>query len=96
MGFGMAKAGDDARALAQALATHDDIDDGLGAYERVRQPMGERIVRHGRKLGTHLGVNVETDEDRAMSKLLQDHRAIMDWIAVPNFLDRDPPAADEG
>src|SRR5499425_1792104 len=87
MGFGMAKAGDDARALAQALATHDDIDDGLGAYERVRQPMGERIVRHGRKLGTHLGVNVETDEDRAMSKLLQDHRAIMDWIAVPNFLD---------
>jgi len=96
MGFGMAKAGDDARALAQALATHDDIDDGLGAYERVRQPMGERIVRHGRKLGTHLGVNVETDEDRAMWKLLQDHRAIMDWIAVPNFLDRDPSAADEG
>jgi len=31
-----------------------------------------------------------------MSKLLQDHRAVMDWIAVPNFLDRDPPAADEG
>ena len=26
------------------------------------------------------------DEDRKMCKLLQDHRAMMDWIAVPNFL----------
>jgi hypothetical protein len=41
---------------------------------------------HGRKLGTHLGVNLRTDEDRAMWKLLQDDRAMMDWIAVPNFL----------
>ena len=41
---------------------------------------------HGRKLGTHLGVNLQTDEDRAMWTLLQDHRAMMDWIAVPNFL----------
>jgi hypothetical protein len=52
----------------------------------VRQPIGERIVRHGRLLGTHLGVDLKTDEDRKMCKLLQDHRAMMDWIAVPNFL----------
>jgi hypothetical protein len=43
-------------------------------------------VLHGRKLGTHLGVNLRTDEDRAMWKLLQDDRAMMDRIAVPNFL----------
>jgi 2-polyprenyl-6-methoxyphenol hydroxylase-like FAD-dependent oxidoreductase len=86
MGFGMAKAGGDAQALAAALASHDDIDAGLAAYNRVRQPIGERIMLHGRKLGTHLGVNLQTDEDRAMWKLLQDHRAMMDWIAVPNFL----------
>ena len=86
MGFGMAKAGDDARALAEALGGHDDIDEGLAAYNRIRQPIGERIVRHGRKLGTHLGVNLRTDEDRAMWKLLQDDRAMMDRIAVPNFL----------
>ena len=42
---------------------------------------------HGRKLGTHLGVNLRTDEDRAMWELLQDHRAMLDWIAVPNFLE---------
>ncbi len=86
MGFGMAKAGGDAQALAAALGSHDDVDAGLAAYNKARQPMGERIMLHGRKLGTHLGVNLQTDEDRAMWKLLQDHRAMMDWIAVPNFL----------
>jgi 2-polyprenyl-6-methoxyphenol hydroxylase-like FAD-dependent oxidoreductase len=86
MGFGMAKAGGDAQALAAALASHDGIDAGLAAYNRTRQPIGEAIVLHGRKLGTHLGVDLQTDEERAMWKLLQDHRAMMDWIAVPNFL----------
>ena len=86
MGFGMAKAGGDAQALAAALDGHDDIDAGLAAYNRARQPIGERIMLHGRRLGTHLGVNLQSDEDRAMWKLLQDHRAMMDWIAVPNFL----------
>jgi 2-polyprenyl-6-methoxyphenol hydroxylase-like FAD-dependent oxidoreductase len=86
MGFGMAKAGGDAQELAQALGSHDNIDAGLAAYNRIRQPIGERIVRHGRKLGTHLGVNLQTDDERAMWKLLQDYRAFMDWIAVPNFL----------
>ena len=86
MGFGMAKAGRDTQALAEALGSHDDVDAGLAAYNRIRQPIGERIMLLGRKLGTHLGVNLRTDEDRAMWKLLQDDRAMMDWIAVPNFL----------
>jgi 2-polyprenyl-6-methoxyphenol hydroxylase-like FAD-dependent oxidoreductase len=86
MGFGMAKAGGDAQALAAALDGKDNIDAGLAAYNRARQPIGERIVLHGRRLGTHLGVNLQSEEDRAMWKLLQDHRAMMDWIAVPNFL----------
>jgi 2-polyprenyl-6-methoxyphenol hydroxylase-like FAD-dependent oxidoreductase len=86
MGFGVAKAGGDAQFLAEALHKHDDIDAGLAVYNRVRQPIGERIMLHGRKLGTHLGVNLKTDDDRNMWRLLQDYRAMMDWIAVPNFL----------
>jgi 2-polyprenyl-6-methoxyphenol hydroxylase-like FAD-dependent oxidoreductase len=86
MGFGMAKAGGDAQALATALANHDDIDAGLAAYDQLRQPIGERVMMHGRKLGTQLGVNLVSEEERAMSTLLQDPRAFMDWIAVPNFL----------
>jgi 2-polyprenyl-6-methoxyphenol hydroxylase-like FAD-dependent oxidoreductase len=86
MGFGVAKAGGDAQALAAALRERHDIDAGLAAYDAARQPVGERIVRHGRKLGTHLGVGLATEEDHRMWKLLQDHRAMMDWIAVPHFL----------
>jgi 2-polyprenyl-6-methoxyphenol hydroxylase-like FAD-dependent oxidoreductase len=86
MGFGVAKAGGDAQALADALAAHDDVDAALAAYNAVRQPIGERIMLHGRKLGTHLGVDLKTDEDRKMWKLLQGYDAMMDWIAVPNFL----------
>src|SRR5215813_14463463 len=90
IGFGMAKAGGDALALVEALECHDDIDDGLAAYDRNRQPLSERIMLHGRKLGSQLGVDLRTDEDRAMGKLLQDPRAMMDWIAVPPFLGRGP------
>jgi 2-polyprenyl-6-methoxyphenol hydroxylase-like FAD-dependent oxidoreductase len=72
MGFGVSKAGCNAQALAE--------------YNRVRQPIGETIVQHSRKLGAYMGVNLRTDEDRAMHKLLQDPCAMMDWIAVPNFL----------
>ena len=35
----------------------------------------------------HLGVNLKTEEDRRMHDLLQDDGAMLDWIAVPNFLD---------
>ncbi len=87
MGFGVAKAGMDAQALADALRDHDDIDTALAEYNRIRQPVGETIVKHSRRLGTHMGVNLRTEEDRAMHELLQDHNAMMDWIAVPNFLD---------
>jgi len=87
MGFGVSKAACDAQALAAALHGHDDIDKALTEYNRVRQPIGETIVRHSRKLGTHMGVNLQNDEDRAMHELLQQPLAMMDWIAVPNFLD---------
>jgi 2-polyprenyl-6-methoxyphenol hydroxylase-like FAD-dependent oxidoreductase len=86
MGFGVAKAGGDAQALADALRDHDSIDAALAHYNAVRQSIGERVMLHGRKLGTHLGVNLRTEEDRRMWKLLQNGQAMMDWIAVPNFL----------
>jgi 2-polyprenyl-6-methoxyphenol hydroxylase-like FAD-dependent oxidoreductase len=87
MGFGVAKAGGDAEALADALRDHDDIDTALKAYNALRQPIGNTIVMHSRKLGTHMGVNLQTEEDRRMHALLQSDGAMLDWIAVPNFLD---------
>ena len=86
MGFGVSKAAAEAQALAEALSSYDDIDRALSAYNAARQTLSERIVLHGRKLGTQLGVGIETDEDRRLSKVLQSPRGILDWIAVPNFL----------
>jgi 2-polyprenyl-6-methoxyphenol hydroxylase-like FAD-dependent oxidoreductase len=86
MGFGMAKAGTDAQALAKHLGENEDIDAALKAYNAERQPLGNTIVMHGRKLGTHMGVNLQTDEDRRMHELLQSDSAMLDWIAVPHFL----------
>ena len=87
MGFGMAKAATDARALAKHLDAQDDIDVALKAYNDERQLIGNTIVLHGRKLGCHLGVNLKTEEDRRMHQLLQSDRAMLDCIAVPHFLD---------
>jgi 2-polyprenyl-6-methoxyphenol hydroxylase-like FAD-dependent oxidoreductase len=86
IGFGVAKASAEAQALAEALANRDDIDRALAAYNAARQPLSDRTVLHSRKLGMGLGVGIEIDDDRRMSKLLQDPKAILDWIAVPNFL----------
>jgi hypothetical protein len=69
------------------LRDHDNVDSALRAYNAERQPIGNNIVLHGRKLGTHLGVNLKTEEDRRMHDLLQSDGAMLDWIAVPNFLD---------
>ncbi len=87
MGFGMAKAGTDAMALAKHLDQRNDVDEALEAYNAERQPIGNNIVMHGRKLGTHLGVNLKTEDDRRMHELLQNDGAMLDWIAVPHFLD---------
>jgi 2-polyprenyl-6-methoxyphenol hydroxylase-like FAD-dependent oxidoreductase len=86
MGFGIAKAGCDAQALAKHLRDHDDIEMALKAYNAERQPIGHQVVMHARKLGTHLGVDLKTDDDRRMHDLLQSDGAMLDWIAVPNFL----------
>ena len=87
IGFGVSKAGAEAQALAEALSNHDDIDRALAAYNAARQPLSERIVAHGRKLGMQLGVGIKTDEDRRFAKLLQTPKGIMDWAAAANFLD---------
>src|SRR5262245_34792465 len=88
IGFGVSKAG--AEALAEALSNYDNIARALAAYNAARQPLSERIVSHARKLGMQLGVGIETDDDRRFARLLQSPKGILDWIAVPNFLEMRP------
>ena len=90
IGFGVSKAGAEAQALAEALSNYDNVDRALAAYNAARQPLSERIVSHARKLGMQLGVGIESDDDRRFAKLLQSPKGILDWIAVPNFLEMRP------
>src|SRR5215470_5957185 len=90
IGVGVSKAGAEAQALAEALSNYDDIDRALAAYNAARQQLSERIVSHARKLGMQLGVGIESDDDRRLAKLLQSPKGILDWIAVPNFLEMRP------
>jgi len=86
MGFGMAKAACDARALARHVRDHEDVETALKAYDSERQPVGDHVVTHARKLGTHLGVDLKTEDDRRMHELLQSDGEMLDRLAVPNFL----------
>jgi hypothetical protein len=47
---------------------------------------GDIVVRHARKLGTHLRVNLVTEEIIECHVLLQAFGAMLDWIAAPNLL----------
>jgi len=95
MGYGVSKAAEDARVLAEALAARpDDIDGALAEFEARRLPVGERVVRHAQMLGTHLGVGVRTEQDRLTSKALQDPNAMLRHIAVPHFLDAPLPGRE--
>jgi len=60
--------------------------EAIASYPEIQKEIRLGLQAVGRKLGMFLGVNVKTEEDRRMSKLLSDHRGQMDWIAVPNFL----------
>jgi len=84
--LGYPKPAQRAQALAEALSDHDNIDRALAAYNRVRQPLSERIVEHARRLGTQLDVGIKTEDDRRLAKLLQTPQGILDWVAMPNFL----------
>jgi 2-polyprenyl-6-methoxyphenol hydroxylase-like FAD-dependent oxidoreductase len=54
MGMGVTKAGDDALALAAAVARHGATTRALQHYEQARLPAGSALVARGRQLGAYL------------------------------------------
>ena len=54
VGAGTSKAIADAEALADALAAHDEVAEGLAAYEAARLPVAQKMVEQGRWLGRGL------------------------------------------
>jgi hypothetical protein len=66
---------------------------GQGGVSRPRQKRREASQLFGHreeKVAAARWPNIialHTVKDRAMHELLQDHRAMIDWIAAPNFPD---------
>jgi 2-polyprenyl-6-methoxyphenol hydroxylase-like FAD-dependent oxidoreductase len=54
VGMGIAKAGTDAEVLADSLASHPDVLEGLARFERERLPIAGKAVTQGRLLGEYM------------------------------------------
>lgn len=83
---GVAKAAEDAMALADALVQHNNVEDGLKAFEHKRIDIGRRIVRRGRALGAYIQPERRTQEERDNAKRHAGADRVMEEIAVLDFL----------
>ena len=86
VGAGVAKAAEDAAALAQALATACTIEAGLDAFEAGREPIGRRMVARGRDLGAAMQAKLATPHERAMAARYRDPAAVLADSATLDFL----------
>jgi 2-polyprenyl-6-methoxyphenol hydroxylase-like FAD-dependent oxidoreductase len=81
---GVAKAADDAAALAAAL-DGAEVEAGLRRFEAERLPVGTRIIERARHLGAYLQAT-QTAEERARSRRHGIPEAVLAETAVLDFL----------
>ncbi len=82
---GVAKAADDAAALAAALAAQEEVVPALLRFEAARLPVGQRIIERARHLGAYLQAT-QTAEERARSQRHGIPEAVLAETAVLDFL----------
>jgi 2-polyprenyl-6-methoxyphenol hydroxylase-like FAD-dependent oxidoreductase len=82
---GVAKAADDAAALAEALEASADVATALRDFEGERLAVGRRIIQRARHLGAYLQAQ-RTAEERAHSERHSIPAAVMAETAVLDFL----------
>ncbi|MFL6796238.1 MAG: FAD-dependent monooxygenase [Xanthobacteraceae bacterium] len=81
---GVAKAADDAVALAHSL-TLDDVEPALKRFEALRQPVGRRIIERARHLGAYLQAT-QSMQERARSQRHSIPEAVLAETALLDFL----------
>jgi 2-polyprenyl-6-methoxyphenol hydroxylase-like FAD-dependent oxidoreductase len=86
VGAGVAKAAQDAAALAQALGTARSVEAALKAFEATRRPMGQRMVARGRDLGAAMQARLATEHERAMAVRYREPAAVLADTATLDFL----------
>jgi 2-polyprenyl-6-methoxyphenol hydroxylase-like FAD-dependent oxidoreductase len=83
---GVAKAAQDAMALAQAVGNGEDVEAGLKAFEVGRMDTGRRMVHRGRALGAYIQPRRDTQEERDNAARHTGPRRVMREIATLDFL----------
>jgi 2-polyprenyl-6-methoxyphenol hydroxylase-like FAD-dependent oxidoreductase len=86
VGAGVSKAADDAAALAEALAQHEDVATALRAFETARLPDNRRIIERARHLGAYLQAT-RTDAEQARAGRHSTDAAVIAETAMVDFLD---------
>lgn len=81
-GMGVAKAADDAVALADALSNGGDVPFCLTMYSHLRSPVGGQVVKRGRELGAYMQAKLRTRTERQMADQFRSPESIMKETAV--------------
>ena len=88
VGMGTTKAAGDARALADYLARHDDIDAALAAYGAERLAYGQRVVRRGRKLGAYMQAQIASEEEQRQAQHFRKPEVVITETASMHGLEK--------
>jgi len=87
VGMGTTKAAGDARALADHLARHDNIDAALAAYGAGRLAYGQRVVRRGRHLGAYMQAQIASVEEQRQAQHFRQPEVVMTETASMHGLE---------
>jgi 2-polyprenyl-6-methoxyphenol hydroxylase-like FAD-dependent oxidoreductase len=86
VGAGIAKAADDALALADELARGSDIAASLARFETARIDVGRRIIARARHLGAYVQAQRRTEEEQRHAERHRTPQAVLAETALMDFL----------
>jgi 2-polyprenyl-6-methoxyphenol hydroxylase-like FAD-dependent oxidoreductase len=85
VGAGVAKAAEDALALADALATESNIESALVRFDATRIGEGRRIIARARHLGAYVQADFKSDEERDHAARHRKPEAVLAETATLDF-----------
>ena len=85
IGAGVAKAADDALALADALAANTDVETALKRFEAERLPIGNKIIARTRHLGAYVQADLKSEAERAYAARHRTPEAVLTETAIMDF-----------
>jgi 2-polyprenyl-6-methoxyphenol hydroxylase-like FAD-dependent oxidoreductase len=85
VGAGVAKAAEDALALAETLERNADAEAALKQYEQARIPAGARIIARARHLGAYVQADLKTAAEREYAARHRTPEAVLAETAMMEF-----------